>query len=146
LNGKFILLLIVSINLFAFVFAAACVDAGTSCGANISDTYILGRFFSGIDTTVPESQTGLQRSSEFVASSQALTEPTAVGASIFAGLSVIVDAILMIISLVSLLTPLPILDLINSFGFPFYITLAIGAIIVIPYIISVAEFVSGRTF
>lgn len=146
MDGKIILLIFVCINIISFGFSASCSINGESCG--YSENTLIKVFFDVDDedySGFTSTGSGIERSDGFVNSTTALTQPESTGVN-FETLASIVDIILMIASLLSLLTPVPIIALILSFNMPFFLSIVIIIPSIILYVIAVAQFVRGANF
>jgi hypothetical protein len=146
MNGKFILLLILSINIVSIVISMGLFQAGNDF---ISNNYMVEAFVqTGLldnpDNLLASGSTELNDG--FESSVEGFTKQESSGTGSDLGFFNIIDGLKIIFSFVSIITPLPILAFFASLGMPIWINLIIGLPIFILYIISIAEFIGNRNF
>jgi len=147
MNGKFILIFMLCINVVAFGFSVACVlDDEMNC-QKIGNDALTKLFIADnsliINSDVEESG-GFAISGEFQNSTESLTkQESGIVSSIIEGFSVFLDVTRIVFAMISLLTPFPILSFFFSLGFPVYVNVIIIAPILILYVISMMEFIKG---
>lgn len=143
MNGKFILLFTVCINIISLLLSFGCADVTTGC--SIGSNFILEMFVSESSINAQLDQSGgFGFNDSFNDAVGDLTEPESSG--ITNVISVIIDGLLMVLGIVSLMTPAPIIAFMMSLSFPLWINLLVSVPIIILYVMSIAEFVRGSQF
>jgi hypothetical protein len=143
-GAKFIVLAIVCINLMAIIFQFSCSQQQNSCAVISGNNLIFNTFFNIENDPDLSLSGGLGASDGLTDASQQLTEPASgAGGIVGGGISLIIDALKLVLGILSLLTPIPIIAFINSLAIPNYIGWILYASITIMYILGLAEFVVG---
>lgn len=146
MNGKFLVLLILSLNVVSILFAFGMYQAGNEF---VSNNYMVDAFLSlGVNDN-PEillSQGGAQLNSNFEESVEGLTKQESSGTATDLGFFSILDGLKMVLAVLSILTPLPILSFFYSIGMPFWFNLIFALPILILYILSLVSFLRGVEF
>jgi hypothetical protein len=147
MNGKFILLLVISLNIVSIIFALGLIQAGNEVLLN---NFVLEPFLKEKITSEninDLSGGGSIQVSDSVASAVAdATKQESAGASDGFGFFAILDALKMIRSFIVILTPIPILSFFAYLDIPLWVTLIIGFPLVIFYFIALIEFIGNRKF
>jgi len=131
MNGKFIILLTVFINIMVMVFIA-------EAGLNVTGyTPVLNQFLNVNNETLEVDSAYNTNTQDSLDRLSQANQGTEEGASFF-------DVFKLLVGAVSLLTPLPILAVITSLQLTAIVKLMIGAPLAILYFIAVIEFVGNR--
>lgn len=147
MNGKFLLLLFWSLNIVSIIFSFGMLQAGNEVFVN---NYIIETFMgeqittANIDILLDDGSVPLSGGLENALESTTKQDSAGTGSDL--GFFSILDGLKMILSLISLLTPLPFLAFFALLGMPFWVNLIIGFTAVIFYIVAIAEFVGNRKF
>lgn len=134
------------LNFVAVIMSNACLSS--ECTYVAQDSFF-SKFYrmdslSNLDATGnPEMSTELLGAASDLTKQEAGGEVTTGG-----GLSLrsIVDGLRMIGAIISLITPIPIIGIMGALGVPIWAVLLLSIIVVIIYLMSIAEFVRGATF
>jgi len=146
MNGKFLVLLILSLNIVSILFAFGLYQAGNEF---ISNNYMVDAFVSLNVNNNPEvlvSQGGAELEGGFQSSVESLTKQESSGTGTDLGFFSIIDGLKMILAILSILTPLPILSFFYSLGMPFWFNLLLGLPVLAMYVIAIMEFVRNGSF
>jgi len=148
MNGKLLLLIILMLNFVVIMINSACnsSDPNVSCAGLGEGSTILNTFYNwNSDADLYGSGT-INASDAYTDAAGDLTTPTS-GASGGSGVvSIFIDSVKMILSVIALLTPLPAFLLIATLNMPLWISIFLGIILGIMYLIGIAEFLGGRKF
>lgn len=151
MNGKFILIVIICMNLLAFFISMGYAQTGTN--NTIGDFYLVSTFLDSgsYDQTVANAtQTkGVELSENYSTALQSLTEEqsgSSIATNILEGLTSFLDVIKMVLAGISLLTPIPLIAFLSSLLMPLWVTIAIGLPLSILYLVALMEFVRGGEF
>jgi hypothetical protein len=146
MNGKTILLFMLCLNFVAVIMGNACVSS--QCTYVAEDSFFAT--FYKMDSLEDINAIGNpEMSSEFLTSTSDLTKQEAGGeVTTGGGLSLrsIVDGLRMIGAIISLITPGPIIIVLASLSVPIWAVLLLSIVLVVIYVMSLAEFVRGATF
>jgi hypothetical protein len=146
MNAKFLIIMMICINISAVFIANSSINAGVNA-FTLQENFILDTFYSGITSDRSLVQVSTVSLSEgFGNATQELNNPQTPGAN-SGGVSNfiigLVDGLKMLGALLLILTPIPFLAFITALGVPFLIVLLFVLPIVALYIFSIAEFVRG---
>ena len=145
MDGKFILLFVICCSIISGMLSFTCVSSGATCGDSVSDSALVQFFF--IDPLQNWGQaSGIQVSGNFSSEIDGMLTPQASGVGIFEGIGLLLDGLKIVFTMLTFLTPFPILVFANSLGMPFWLNMMIFAPIVLLYIISLMEIIIGRKF
>jgi hypothetical protein len=143
MNGKFLVLLMLSLNIVSILFAFGSYSAGNDYESN---NYMVDAF---LDLTIAENPDVLESSgganldSSFESSIEGLTQQESLGTGTDLGFFAILDGLKMVLAFLSILTPLPILAFFYSLGMPFWFNLILGLPLLLLYILAIVEFLRG---
>ena len=148
MNGKFILLLFICLNVASLVGSSVCLEQTNQC--SFGDNFILNLFIKeqNLDSFTDNVNTigGAGLNDTFNEEIGSITNEqsggTEVGSSIFGFL----DGLKMVLGLLFLLTPIPLLSFIASAGLPLILVLILGIIPTILYVLAIMEFIRGASF
>jgi hypothetical protein len=148
MSGKLLLLIILMLNFVAIMINGACnsSDPDVSCAGLAQENTILNRFYNWNSNADLYGSGTISASSNYTKAAEDLTTPTSGvtgGSSVF---TVFIDSVKMLLALVGLLTPLPAFLLIATLNMPLWISMFLGIILGIMYLIGIAEFLGGRKF
>lgn len=147
MNGKFILLLTLSLNIVGILITSGYAQVNPSSDLDFGNQYLTSIFFDDIDDL--NATTSLSFNNQTEAAISSLDEGQEEN-TVLDGISAFIlqgwDVVKMIAGVLSLITPYPIIAFIASLGLPGWFTLVLGSMIVVPYILSLAEFVRGSSF
>lgn len=145
-KGSIILLFMLSVNLVGFGIGFSCAEAGSSCGSNFDNSVI--NFFFNIDgTTDLNSVDGLSVDENYRASIEgSLTQETGVATATALGAIGFLDVVKMTIAFLSLVTPLPFLVVLYSFGIPLLYMMLLSVILFVFYTLAIVEIIRGVQF
>jgi len=148
MSTKFLLLFILMMNFVTIMINAACLssDSDMSCsGFEQGGGNIISKFLSWDPAASMFGRGSVEATSEFEKVASDLNTPTSGVSSLVGGtVSFFLDALKMMIGLIVILTPLPSLILLDILNFPLGVSLFLGIILVIMYIIGIGEFLGGR--
>lgn len=147
MNGKFLILLFLCLNIASLVGSAACAEAIATC--QFGDNVMLRLFIS--DESInnigsdPNVHTGVGFSENFTGVASSITNQKSSGTSSFfeSGGFNILDGLAMILGFISLLTPFPLLAFIVSADLPILFAVIFGLVPIILYVIAIVEFIRG---
>lgn len=148
MNGKILLLLMLSLNIVAAAFAFSCATNDVQCGENFSNAVINFFFDIGADTDLTDSS-GFNINENAESAIADMTQQESGGGIItglFETVTSLLDALKMVIGFIALLTPLPFLTMLYSLGLPFIFTMIIGIPTFALYAISIMELIRGGNF
>lgn len=148
MNGKLLLLVILMLNFVVIMINAACnsSDPNISCAGLGQENSLLNRFYNWNSNANLYGSGTINASNEYTSAAGDLTTPAS-GASGGSGvLSIFIDSVKMILSVIAMLTPLPAFLLIATLNMPLWISIFLGIILGIMYLIGIAEFLGGRRF
>ena len=140
MNGKWLLILMLSINLLSIMFANISPTYGQYVINNqnsfINNWFILGSNFD----SVPQYNSSFQST---VDSTLNANEQTVSSASTLGGF---IDGIRLVIGFMSLLTPAPMLTMFATLQLPVWFTVMIGIPLTLLWLIAFIEFFRGGQF
>ena len=144
MDGKLIFMFMLMVNLLSISFTFSCVGAPSQCQTT-QDSLLVQLFDigDGVDITQPY---GLKVNDSFQNTSSAMLTPQAAGAKVTEGFSLFLDAVRMVLGVLSFLTPFPFLDLLNGLGMPFAILAPLGVFVFVAWFFSVVEMLRGAKF
>jgi hypothetical protein len=146
MNGKFLVLLILSLNIVSIMFAFGMYQAGNDFTTN---NYMVDAFVNlGVNQNpdVLVSQGGAELDGSFQSSVEGLTKQESSGTGSDFGFFSIIDGLKMVLAMLSILTPLPILSFFYSLGMPFWFNLLLGLPVLVMYVLAILEFVRNGSF
>lgn len=141
-DGKNILLFFTCVNLFAVALGYLCVSGGGVCSQNYNSGIISSLFDFSPNADLSASG-GPQMSTQFSNATSEIVTPQSSGFNIFEGLGLLLDGLKMIIGIISLLTPIPLLDFLYSMGMPIIFVIFIAIPSVLVWVVSLMEFIRG---
>jgi hypothetical protein len=145
MDGKFILLFIICCSIISGSLSFTCVSSGATCGDSISGNALVQ--FLAIDPLQNWGKaSGIELSGNFSSEIDGMLQPQASGVGIFEGIGLLLDGLKIIFTMLTFLTPFPILLFANSLGMPFWLNLSIFGPIMLLYVISLMEIIVGRKF
>ncbi|RLC37510.1 hypothetical protein DRH27_03765 [Candidatus Falkowbacteria bacterium] len=150
MNGKNILIIMVSINIVYLLFSFSCATA-SGTDANTCPTLqgsIISNLFN-LDSNTDLWGTGLTATDSFSGSYGSIVDAqsgTSAGEDSGFSFGIILDGLKMVLGLFTLLTPFPIIDLIVSLEVPLIITMFFVPFLIIIYALSLMEFIRGANF
>lgn len=141
MNGKFLILFFVCCNIVGLIMTSACITDGGTCGGYVNNA-IIGVFFSVNPTDDLTKSGGFALTDEFSDATSALTKPesSGIGTQI---VGFILDGLKMIGGMLTLLTPLPLLNFLFSLNMPLYITAIFGMPLFVLWVLALVELVRG---
>jgi hypothetical protein len=149
MNGKFLLVFMLALNIVTLVFGATCIEiSGTNC--QLSNNLVLSLFLGNVNEnstmTVAQLQAvdGISYADNFTNASNQLSQEQ--GGAFGVDFTSFLDAIKMILGFLTLLTPLPIISFAFSLGLPIWISIVIILIPGILYVLAILELVRGASF
>lgn len=148
MNGKFIIIMFVCINLATLVGSSVCLEQTNAC--SFGDNFVLSLFIPENSISAfqndPSATTGSGFNDEFTDTVSDLTKEQASGTFIdSSGLSFL-DGIKMVLGTLTLLTPIPFISFIISAQLPLIFVIILGIIPILLYIIAIMEFIRGASF
>ena len=148
MNGKFIIIMFVCINLSTLVGSSVCLEQMDSC--SFGDNFVLKLFIQEDDITAfqanPGATTGAGFNDDFTDTVSDLTKEQASGTFIDStGLSFL-DGIKMVLGTLTLLTPIPFISFIISAQLPLILVIILGIIPILLYVVAIMEFIRGASF
>ena len=144
MNFKFILTFLIITNFLSVAFASYC-DVSTATCQTTQDTFVSKLFKIPKNINYNEAYgVGVSRNLSQV--SQEMLSPQPAGAKVTEGFSLFLDGIKMILGVLILLTPLPILDLLNGFGIPLMLIGPLALPLFLMYLVGIIEMVRGASF
>lgn len=145
MNAKFILMFILACNILSAIFGYGCAASGAAC--NAGGTGVINKFLIVDPANNFLAKGGVTVTEEMTTATTAQVTPFSGGTSSpTTGFTVFLDGLKMTLGMLTLLTPLPILDYIFSLGFPFYVNLILVPMFFVAYVIAMAEFIRGSQF
>lgn len=141
MNGKFLILLILALNVVSILFAFGMYQAGNEF---ISNNYMINAFLNVGANENPEiliSDGGADLDPSFQSSVEGLTKQESSGTGTDLGFFSILDGLKMVLAFLSILTPLPILSFFYSIGMPFWFNLIFALPVFVLYCLAILEFV-----
>ena len=145
MDGKFILIFICCCSIISGILSFTCLSTGAACGNSLAESSIT-QFFVIDPAQNWGSATGMELSGNFSSEIHSMLEPEASGVGIFEGIGLLLDGLKIIFTMLTFLTPFPIILFANSLGMPFWLNLSIFGTITLIYIISLMEIIVGRKF
>jgi hypothetical protein len=142
MNGKFILLAIICMNVVLLSFASVTSIQEDFTLANNPIVSIYS--FSSAEDLDTQGQP--QFTGEFNDAVTTALTPNAAGVAPIQGIQTFIDVIQLIIAFLGLLTPLPILAFVYSLGVAWTLNALIMLPIVLLYMLSMVEFIRGGSF
>ena len=141
MNGKFILIFFLACNIFSVIFSFGCVENGVAC--NIGNDGFITTFIV-VPAVNFNALGGYVMEVGFVAAITSMVTPFSGGTSSGAtGFTVFLDALKMSLGMLTLLTPIPMLDFVFSMGFAIWVNVLLWPLVSVLYLMSIAEFVRG---
>lgn len=148
MNGKFLLILFLCINLSTLVASSVCSEQVNDCklGNNIILTSIIPQ--SSIDAFEddPTQQAGAGFNEEFTGAVGESLQEQGSGTSTDTNIFGFLDVVKMVLGVVSLLTPIPFIAFMVSAGLPLLVIFLVGIVPVLLYILAFMEFLRGASF
>jgi len=147
MTGKDILLIMICINLVYLIFAYGCATESVGYCPEVQNG-IIGYLFNLDENTNFASSSGAQLTDDFNNQIGSVTQGQSGGGETGNefGFGVLLDGLKMVLGVISLLTPIPILDMLGSLGVPLFITVFISVPVVAIYTINVIELIRGASF
>ena len=151
MNGKFILILFICLNLSTLVASSVCLEVENNCsfGKNIvlelflpSETIANAQNVEG--ALNENAGTGLN--SNFEDSIGDITKEQSGGTFIDNTGFSFLDSLKMVLGVISLILPIPLVTFIISVGFPLWLTILLGLLPIFLYILAIIEFIRGSNF
>jgi len=150
MNNKDVLVLIITASIFSVMFNFICFSDESSCSIPEYDTSFLMNNFYSFDAYNLLTNEGINVNENLSDAVEESITPDASGIGFLegatAGAAVFLDGLRMVGAFLFLLTPLPIIDLFNSFGMPLWATLLIAAPLSTWYLLGIFEFIRGDRF
>jgi len=150
MNGKFLLIFMIIANLFVLAVGYAQYQAAPTVitKSEIADKNIILSGFFNLDADSFESQSQIETGSDLSESVADFNKPqsgfTVAGT---AGQSLsFIDALQLVFSFLSLLTPIPIITFFYALSLPVFPLMIIATVTTMLYIISLAEFLLRGSF
>lgn len=151
MNGKFILILFICLNLSTLVASSVCLEMENNC--SFGDNPVLELFLPSTTINNAENVDGYLTQNTGTGLNATLqnavgdtTKEQSGGTFIDnAGFSFL-DGLKMVLGFISLLLPIPLVTFIISVGFPLWLTILLGFLPIFLYIIAIIEFVRGSSF
>lgn len=143
MNGKFIILLVVCMNIVGLLISFGYSQ--TSDQTIIVGDYIFETFFGEINQSEINQDGTVGLNSQSQAAVNELSQEPSAGfiSTVTNFISVGWDVIKMTAALLSILTPFPLIAFFNSLGIPLWVNMIFSIPLVLLYILSIAEFVRG---
>lgn len=146
MNGKFILLMMVGLNLITFAVSLGCATS-TDLNCKIGDNDIIKMFVDEdkikLDASSNEN-TGFALNSEFEEEASSFQQAqSGVNPDNEGALTAFLDGLKIIFGMASLLTPFPILGFFFSLGMPMWLSMIIALPLFLLYVIALMEFFKG---
>ena len=141
MNGKFLILLVLALNVVSMLFAFGMYQAGNEY---FSENYMVDAFLKFDVRSNPEiliSEGGAELDPSFQSSVEGLTKQESSGTGTDLGFFSILDGLKMVLAFLSILTPLPILSFFYSIGMPFWFNLIFALPVFVLYCLAILEFV-----
>ena len=146
MNGKIIIMFFFIANILVLLFSNICFQTGTGCEEQFDNSFIEKFLIIDIEQDITQSGgSGIVISDNFSSAISKTVTPQGAGVSIISGVSVFLDGLKMIITILSILTPLPMLALLFSLGLPMFVNLLLTPLI-IAWFLAVVEFIRGASF
>lgn len=147
MNGKFILLMMLCLNLMTFSISLACAQSEMVNCKEIGSNDLI-RIFMDEDKLKNDASltdTGFTLSTDFDNATRTLTKQQS-GVSSLVGDAVgfFLDGLKIIWAIIQLITPFPLIAFLANLHFPLWVTVFIGLPIVVLYLIAIAELIGGR--
>jgi len=148
MNGKFILLLFLSLNVATLVGSGFCEEMVNEC--EFGNNFVLNMFVQEDSlsdfTQNVNTQGGAGLNGNFTSTVGDLTKEQSGGTFIGdSGISFL-DGLKMALGVLFLITPIPLISFITSAGLPLILVIILGLIPIILYVIAIMEFVRGASF
>lgn len=145
-KGSIILLFMLCVNLVGFGVGFSCAEAGSTCGSNF-DNSVINFFFDVEDTTDLNAANGLNVNGTYQSTIEgSLTQETGVATSTALGAIGFLDVVKMTVAFFSLVTPLPFLVVLYSFGIPLLYMMLLSVILFVFYTLAIVEIFRGVQF
>lgn len=143
MNGKFLLVLFICLNIATLIGSAVCETTEDVCGE--SSNVMLNLFVDTeeLKNDLQGTSGGVGFNSEFNSNVSEITNQQSAGTNFFEGASLFIDGLLMVLGLLALLTPFPMLAFFATLGFPIWVFLIVGLVPVVLYIMAIVEFIRG---
>jgi hypothetical protein len=142
--GLQILMLIVCLSVVSTIFTFACGQEDTACYGSFDNSIILNLF--NLDTDQLDKSGGISLTSDFSSTIKNSTTPAAGGVEVSGGIGVFLDGLKMVLGFITLFTPIPLLDFLNSTGFPLWVTMIIGIPLFVAWFVGFAQLIRGAIF
>lgn len=149
MNGKFLVLLLISFNIMTILFTYGLVVEGN--GINNNDNFFLGFFlitanFEGDNIKNIAKQGSVDLTDGSTDALESLSKQDSAGAGILGTAFSFIDVMKMVISTISLLTPMPVLAFFYTLDLPIFFILLIAFPLFVMYLLAIASFVKGTQF
>ena len=147
MNGKFLLLIIISINIVSILLTGSYVSEGNPQDLGFEENYIFNTFFSSIDVNELSNVSSISLNSNTSDAVGQFDDGQSSGSTSegsFPIFGTFLDGLKMTLAFLSILTPLPILAFVNSLGLPLWLMVLFVAPLGILYVIALFEFVGNR--
>lgn len=143
MNGKFIILLVVCMNIIGLLLSFGYSQ--TSDQTIVVGDYIFETFFGEINQSEinQDGTVGLNSQSQTAVNELSQEPSTGFVSTVTNFISVGWDVIKMIAAFLSILTPFPLIAFFNSLGIPLWVNMIFSLPLVLLYILSIVEFVRG---
>ena len=149
MNGKFILLIMMCINIVSLLITAGFQSENPNSDYALGSNYIFNTFFSAVDVNEVQNQTIMSFNETTSEGIDELDNEQASGSfleTLSGGVSFILDTFKMIVGFLSILTPIPMIAFFGSLGFPLWLSILIGSPLILLYVMAIFEFVGNRVF
>lgn len=148
MNGKFILILFVCLNVATLVGSSVCQETVNSCSFGTNP--VLSLFISDTEIEAigsdPGTISGAGFNDNFTESVSGIVKQQSSGTFIDTSGISFLDGLRMILGLLTLLTPIPLIAFVITSGLPLVLVLLLGLIPILIYILSIMEFIRGASF
>ena len=150
MNGKFILLLVICLNLVSIMISIGCQTSGfEACSGLAENNIVLSQFIAtDINQSNYDKVQGIELDSNFSQEVEDLgTQQTSGILGTTAELiGSFIDGIGQVLGFLAFLTPLPIIAFFTSLQFPLWLVSFIAAPLIVLYIVAIIEFIRGSGF
>ena len=151
MNGKFILILFICLNLSTLVASSVCLEMENTC--SFGDNAVLKLFIPSHTINSAQNEegylnqnTGTGLNSTLENSIGGVTKEQSGGTFIESTGFSFLDGLKMVLGFISLILPIPLVTFVISVGFPLWLTILLGLLPIFLYIIAIIEFVRGSSF
>jgi hypothetical protein len=151
MNGKFILLLVISFNIVGLLVTTGYQDINPDSDVDFGNNYMISIFFDNITTQDIQDNKGISFNDKTEDAAGSAKEGQE-GGEVQGGEGIVNfilsgwDVVKMIGGFLSLLTPIPIIVLFMSLQVPTWLLLLIAMPIGLLYLVAIMEFIRGGTF